>query len=52
LTLSIEDKPLDAMTLAGKHYLKLTAKDVQRAYATHIRPDDFVIAVKGPAPKG
>ena len=44
--------PLDAMTIAGQHYLKLTAKDVQQAYAKHIRPDDFVTAVKGPAPKG
>jgi hypothetical protein len=25
---------------------------VQKAYAKHIRPDDFVLAVKGPAPKG
>ena len=52
LELSIEGKPLDAMTIAGEHYLKLTAKDVQHAYAKHIRPDDFVMAVKGPAPKG
>ena len=52
LTLSIEDKPLNAMTLAGEHYLKLTAKDVQQAYAKHVRPDDLVMAVKGPAPKG
>lgn len=52
LSLSIEGKPLDAMTIAGEHYLKLTAKDVQHAYAQHIRPDGFVMAVKGPAPKG
>ena len=52
LTLSIEDKPLDAMTIAGQHYLKLTAPEVQQAYAKHIRPDAFVTAVKGPAPKG
>lgn len=52
LTLSIEGKPLDAMTIAGQHYLELGAKDVQRAYAKHIRPDAFVTAVKGPAPKG
>ena len=52
LTLSIEDKPLDAMTIAGEHDLKLSAQDVQQAYAKHIRPDDFVTAVKGPAPKG
>jgi len=52
LTLSLEGKPLDAMTIAGEHYLKLSAQDVQQAYAKHIRPDDFVTAVKGPAPKG
>ena len=51
LTLSIEDKPLDAMTIAGQHYLKLTAPEVQQAYAKHIRPDAFVTAVKGPAPE-
>ncbi len=52
LTLATEDKPLDAMTIAAEHYLKLTARDVQQAYAKHIRLDDFVTAVKGPAPKG
>ncbi len=52
LELSIEDKPLNAMEIAGEHYLKLSAGDVREAYAKHIRPDDFVMAVKGPAPKG
>jgi len=52
LTLALEGKPLDAMTVAGQHYLKLTAKDVQQAYAKHIRTGAFVTAVKGPAPKG
>ncbi|GAB2534081.1 M16 family metallopeptidase [Rhodanobacter koreensis] len=51
LTLSIEGRPLDAMTIAGQHYLQLTAPEVQQAYAKHIRPDGFVTAVKGPAPK-
>jgi zinc protease len=52
LQLSIEGKPLDAPTIAGRHYLQLTAPDIQAAYAKHIRPDAFVTAVKGPAPKG
>ncbi|MDQ6645757.1 MAG: insulinase family protein, partial [Pseudomonadota bacterium] len=52
LSLATEDKPLNAMTIAAEHYLKLTASDVQQAYAKHIRPDGFVTAVKGPAPKG
>ena len=51
LQLSTEDKPLDAMTIAGRHYLQLTAAQVQRAYAQHIRAQGFVTAVKGPAPK-
>lgn len=41
--------PLDENTQAGLHYLSLTAADVQQAYAKHIRVDDFVTAVKGPA---
>jgi zinc protease len=52
LTLSIQGRPLNAMTIAGQHYLKLTAPEVQQAYAKHIRPDGFVTAVKGPVPKG
>ncbi len=50
LQLATEDKPLDAMTIAGRHYLQLTAAQVQQAYAEHIRPNGFVVAVKGPAP--
>ncbi len=52
LTLSIQGRPLDAMTIAGQHYLKLTAPEVQQAYAKHTSPDRFVTVVKGPAPKG
>lgn len=52
LTLSQEGKPLDAMTIAGQHYLQLTAPEVQQAFAKYLRPDGLVTAVKGPAPKG
>lgn len=52
LQLSIEGKQLDAMTIAGQHYLQLTAPEVQQAYAKYLRPDGFATAVKGPAPKG
>jgi zinc protease len=52
LTLSQQGKPLDAMTIAGQHYLELTAPQVQQAFAEHVRPDALVTAVKGPAPKG
>jgi zinc protease len=51
LQLAVEGKPLNAVNEAGKHYLQLTAQQVQQAYATHIRPKDFVTAIKGPAPK-
>jgi len=30
----------------------MTAPQVQQAFAKHVRPDAFVTAVKGPAPKG
>jgi len=52
LTLSQEGKPLDAMTIAGQHYLQLTAPEVQQAFAKYLRPNGLVTAVKGPAPKG
>ena len=43
-------QPLDQGIVAAKHYLELTASDVQQAYAKHVRPEGFVTAVKGPAP--
>lgn len=52
LMLAQQDKPLDAMTIAGRHYLELTAPEVQRAFAKYVRPDGLVTAVKGPVPKG
>lgn len=51
LQLSIEGKPLDAMSKAAAAYFQLTAEDVRKAYAQYIRPNDFVTAVKGPAPQ-
>ncbi|NII10030.1 pitrilysin family protein [Oleiagrimonas sp. C23AA] len=51
LSLSLEGKPLDAMHVAAEAYYGLTAKQVQDAYAKYIRPNDFVTAVQGPAPK-
>ena len=52
LQLSVEGQPLDAMTIAGQHYLQLTAPQVQQAYTKYLRPEGFATAVKGPAPKG
>ena len=50
LQLSIEGKPLDAMTIAARRYLALTAGEVRAAFAHAVRPRGFVTAVKGPAP--
>ena len=44
------DRPLDEDIIAGRHYLVLTPAEVQRAYRAHVRPDAFVITVKGPTP--
>jgi len=46
-----QGRPLDESTIAARHYLELTAAQVQQAYRQHIRPDALVTAVKGPAPK-
>ena len=43
--------PLDEPVVAGEHYLKLTAKDIQQAFARYLRPDDLVQVVQGPAPQ-
>ncbi len=51
LSLASQGRPLDAMTIAAQHYQQLTAAEVQKAYAEHIRPEAFVTAVKGPATK-
>lgn len=48
LSMSQEDKPLDAVTVAAQHYLALTAPEVQQAFAKYVRPDAMVKAVKGP----
>lgn len=43
--------PLDEPQVAAKHYLKLSAKDVQTAYRHWLRPADLVQVVQGPAPQ-
>lgn len=43
--------PLDERVRAGKIYAKLTAKDVQKAFAKWIRPEDLVQVTQGPEPK-
>jgi zinc protease len=51
LSLSGLGLPLDEPVMAGQIYLKLTAKDVQAAYAKWLRPDDLVQVTQGPEPK-
>ena len=41
--------PLDARQTAARRYLETTAADIQRAFATWLRPDDLVTVIKGPA---
>ena len=42
--------PLDLQQTAGAKYLAITAADIQRAFATALRPDDLAVVVKGPPP--
>jgi zinc protease len=45
------DLPLDEPVLAARKYLQLTADDVKNAFAKHIRTDNLVQVVHGPAPQ-
>ena len=51
LQFSLAGKPLDSTTVAAQHYLDLTAPQIQAVFQKYLRPDAFVTAVKGPAPK-
>jgi zinc protease len=50
LARSVLDLPLDEPVRAGFIYLKLNAKDVERAFAEWLQPDGFVQVTQGPAP--
>jgi zinc protease len=43
--------PLDEPLLAARKYVALTADDVKAAFARHVRADDLVQVVRGPAPQ-
>ena len=43
--------PLDEPVVAGEHYLKLTAQEIQQAFARYLRPGDLVQVVQGPTPQ-
>ena len=51
LRLSVDGLPLDEPLIAGRHYLELTAPEIQAAYKRWLRPADLVEVVKGPTPK-
>lgn len=42
--------PLDEPIRAAKRYFELNADEVKNAFAKHIRPNDLVQVVRGPAP--
>jgi zinc protease len=43
--------PLDEPLRAANRYVQLNADDVKAAFARHLRVDDLVQVVRGPAPK-
>jgi zinc protease len=51
LSLSLQGKPLDADAIAAKKYMAMNAADIRDVFKHYVRPDGFVTAVKGPAPK-
>ncbi len=40
--------PLEPLSIASKRYLEITADDIQRAFATYIRPDALATITQGP----
>ncbi|HUI99869.1 MAG TPA: pitrilysin family protein [Usitatibacter sp.] len=50
LAWSYHGEPLDQPMVAARHYLRLTAADIQDAFGKHIRPDRYVQVVEGPRP--
>jgi zinc protease len=42
--------PLDSEQVAAARYPTITAAEIQKAFATWIRPDDLALVVKGPPP--
>lgn len=43
--------PLDEPIQAAKRYSELSADEVKAAFEKHVRPEDFVQVVRGPAPQ-
>ncbi len=51
LARALEDLPLDEPIRAAHIYMKIDAKEIQKAYVKWLRPDDLVQVTEGPAPK-
>lgn len=51
LSYSVDGLPLDEPMIAAKHYMQLTAPEIQAAYKQWLRPNALAEVVKGPAPK-
>ncbi|MBS0325574.1 MAG: insulinase family protein [Proteobacteria bacterium] len=47
---SYRGEPLDQPMVAAKHFLALTASDVQAAFAKYVKPGNLMQVVQGPAP--
>ncbi|HEX7342304.1 MAG TPA: pitrilysin family protein [Rhodanobacteraceae bacterium] len=52
LSLSVQGKPLDSLQVAAHKYYAMSADKIQSVFKQYLRPNAFVTAVKGPAPKG
>lgn len=50
LTRAVIGLPLDEPVRAAKRYFDINADEVKNAFAKHIRPEDLVQVVRGPAP--
>jgi zinc protease len=48
---SINGEPLDEPMVAARHYLALSAAQVQAAFKQYVDPAHLVQVVQGPAPK-
>ncbi|MGH8278243.1 MAG: M16 family metallopeptidase [Gammaproteobacteria bacterium] len=51
LSRSVNSLPLDEPLVAARHFMDLTATEVQAAYKQWLRPQGLVEVVKGPTPK-
>ncbi|MGH8802322.1 MAG: M16 family metallopeptidase, partial [Casimicrobiaceae bacterium] len=51
LSWSYHDEPLDQPMVAAKHFLALTAPEIQAAFAKYVKPSNLMQVVQGPVPE-